>query len=480
MFGVTFLGHQGWMFRTKRASILVDPLLCDAFGHAHALGYDVFPPRVIDLGKFPALDAVVLTHEHDDHFDLPTLALLDRKIPIYLSSRSSIAAREILRRMGFAVHPLSPGRPLAWKDLQLLPFAGDHVSVNCGDEWDTLPYIVKQKGGSGSFFSLVDISITPAHIEWAKTQLESPGIVAWTNNALDWSHMADWLGTRDEATQDCFVKLGMGHKLIETVWGKPAATMFCAGGFSFTGDRAWLNQRVFCVDVDAICAAMMNMYKGEVFLSTLPGQTFWMQGNRVHEAEDETSFLRIKPPAEWPSRHRDDGVATSDFEPATGARGFDDVPQLEAHLQELADALVAGAVFRGLHSLRDDELDERAGTFAFLLRRDGAPALAYEYVPTACAFRRTDADVRTTHLAGLECWASDLDAVIAGELGPIALTYGRSRLWNALPTRFHFDVFSDLYRVSHPLRRPAATLRVYEKLLARAHGIEPRISFNEP
>ena len=103
------------------------------------------------------------------------------------------------------------------------------------------------------------------------------------------------------------------------------------------------------------------------------------------------------------------------------------------------------------------------------------PALAYEYVPRACAFHRTDADVRRTHLAGLECWASDLDAVIAGELGPIALTYGRSSLWNALPTRLHFDLFSDLYRVSHPLRRPAATLRVYERLLAATRDIEPQI-----
>ena len=58
-------------------------------------------------------------------------------------------------------------------------------------------------------------------------------------------------------------------------------------------------------------------------------------------------------------------------------------------------------------------------------------------------------------------------------LGPIALTYGRARLWNALPARFSFDVFGDLYRVSHPLRRPAATLAVYERLRAGAQDSQP-------
>src|SRR5262249_32081043 len=55
-------------------------------------------------------------------------------------------------------------------------------------------------------------------------------------------------------------------------------------------------------------------------------------------------------------------------------------------------------------------------------------------------------------------------AVLEGELGPLALSFGRSFPWNALPRRFQFDVFGELYRVSHPLRRPAAFLRNYERL----------------
>src|SRR6185312_10028451 len=39
MFATTFLGHQGWLFRTDKAAILVDPLLCEDFGGIHALDY---------------------------------------------------------------------------------------------------------------------------------------------------------------------------------------------------------------------------------------------------------------------------------------------------------------------------------------------------------------------------------------------------------------------------------------------------------
>lgn len=37
MFVTAFLGHQGWMIRSARTCLLVDPLLCENFGDIHAL-----------------------------------------------------------------------------------------------------------------------------------------------------------------------------------------------------------------------------------------------------------------------------------------------------------------------------------------------------------------------------------------------------------------------------------------------------------
>ena len=82
-------------------------------------------------------------------------------------------------------------------------------------------------------------------------------------------------------------------------------------------------------------------------------------------------------------------------------------------------------------------------------------------MPNRCAFVRSAS--RDT-IAGIECYASDLTAVLAGELGAIALTFDRSRLWHDLAGRIGFDPFAELHRVSHPLRKPAADLRTYEKI----------------
>src|SRR5262249_48600652 len=102
MFSTTFLGHQGWLFSTATTRLLVDPLLTAHIGHGGVVGR-VYPPRIFDLDAFPAIDAVLLTHEHEDHFDIPSLNRLDRGIPIVLSQRSSGAARAILDEMGFRV-----------------------------------------------------------------------------------------------------------------------------------------------------------------------------------------------------------------------------------------------------------------------------------------------------------------------------------------------------------------------------------------
>ena len=481
MLSTTFLGHQGWLFQSKSSSFLVDPLLCEEFGHAQALEYRVYPPRVFNFECFPKIDGVVLTHEHDDHFDVPSLARLDRAIPIFLSSRSSVAARQILKEMGFTVHPLLPGQKLQFGDLELTPFCGDHVRVNSGDEWDTLPFFVRHLGGSGNFFSMVDITLTEQQIQWARARDSRPVVMTWTNNALDWSHMTDFLESKN-ATKECFIKMGVDHKLITSGWGTPAAILMCAGGFTFYGDRAWLNHRVFCVDNAAVCQQMSRLYPKEQFHVARPGQTFLMEGHRLKRVLDDTPFLTTAPPETWPARgpvrDKNETTAIVDYAPATGRREMEngDNELLERRLQDFAGSLVGGTIFKGLHSLLHDQATGRIPTFALALR-DGSAGerRVYEYVPSDCAFVRGKANPEETYLAGMECWGTDLLAILGGDLGPIALNFGRARLWNALPDRFFFDLFAEFHRVSHPLRRPAEYLRTYQRLLAKCANAAPTI-----
>jgi len=63
-------------------------------------------------------------------------------------------------------------------------------------------------------------------------------------------------------------------------------------------------------------------------------------------------------------------------------------------------------------------------------------------------------------------------------MGPIALMFGRARMWNALPQRFFFDILEGLTRVSHPLVRPADYLRTYRRLLAAERDARPTVRAN--
>jgi L-ascorbate metabolism protein UlaG (beta-lactamase superfamily) len=485
-FAVTFLGHQGWFVRGDDTAILIDPLLCEPFGAAHALDYRVWPPRAWTVGELPPIDAVVLSHEHDDHFDIPSLAKLDRRVAIYLSSRSSPAARGILAAMGFTdVRPLAPGARVAIGALDVLPFTGDHVNVNCGEEWDTLPMIVRHRGGAGSLFTMVDITITPQHVEWARAAVSRPGLVTWTNNSMDWSHMTDWLPVRADATHQAFMKMGTGHKLIASTWGTPAAMLTCAGGFSFAGgdDRAWLNAHAFCVDMEQVCKAMLGVYRKERFVAARPGNTFAMKANRLERVDDRAPFLASVPAAEWPSRAKQAGDPRAgdvpDYAPATGRRELTDAErgELAERVGAVAGELVGGAVFRGLCSLLATE--HPRPTFAFVAR-DGDARREYAYDLVDCRFVGGPFDAGARTLAGLECWGSDLLAVLRGELGPIALSFGRARLWNALPARFRFKIFDELHRISHPMRRADAYAATYARLYAPHASEAPVIRARVP
>src|SRR5439155_14164738 len=133
------------------------------------------------------------------------------------------------------------------------------------------------------------------------------------------SHMGE-MPARDVGTEQCFRAMSAAHNLITTVWGKPSATLVCAGGFAFTGEQEWFNRRVFWVDVEAVCRQLSAMHKDEGFFATLPGQTFWMERNRLVKVEESTPFVDIVPRADWPIRARAALTDPPDYAPATGRR----------------------------------------------------------------------------------------------------------------------------------------------------------------
>lgn len=100
----TYFGANGWLLELAGRRILVDPWLVDSL---------VFPPGPwLFRGELPRpwpvpakLDLLLLTQGLPDHCHPPTLALLDRDLPVVASAAGAVRAGELGFRQVTALRP---------------------------------------------------------------------------------------------------------------------------------------------------------------------------------------------------------------------------------------------------------------------------------------------------------------------------------------------------------------------------------------
>lgn len=97
---VTYVGHATTLIELDGVRLLTDPILRSRVGPLRRQG----PPP--PAGLTDELGAVLVSHLHHDHADLPSLRRLDRDLPLLVAPRSG---RFFARRGFTAVTELSPG-----------------------------------------------------------------------------------------------------------------------------------------------------------------------------------------------------------------------------------------------------------------------------------------------------------------------------------------------------------------------------------
>jgi len=100
---VTWIGHGTALLDVDGVRLLTDPLLRDRV--AHLRRHAPLPP----LEALRGIDAVLLTHLHRDHLDLPSLRRVGRDIPIVVPRGGG---RLLLRRGFDAVREIAPGEQI--------------------------------------------------------------------------------------------------------------------------------------------------------------------------------------------------------------------------------------------------------------------------------------------------------------------------------------------------------------------------------
>src|SRR5579862_3800103 len=279
MFELTFLGHQGWQVSGGGATVLLDPLLCDGFGHdPHGHGFDVFPPRRLDFARCPPIDAVLFSHEHEDHFNVPSLERLDRRIPIHLSARSSSAARRILDELGFTVRLIQPGEPFAVRNLAVLPFAQASLGGSHPGEWDSLALYIADRGGDGSFFTTVDHRPQVRSFEMLRQHRLRPALLAYADNEQDHSALFPWAQAGDGVASLADEMRYLLDRVVPRDQ-RLEGILLCANGYAMRGDLAWMNRAIFHREARSVCEALRPQH-GDLFLAPVPGDTVTLRQGR--------------------------------------------------------------------------------------------------------------------------------------------------------------------------------------------------------
>jgi L-ascorbate metabolism protein UlaG (beta-lactamase superfamily) len=140
---IVFLGHATVLIEVDGVRLLTDPLLRDRVAHLRRQA----PP--VDSALYAGPDAVLISHLHHDHLDLPSLRLLGRDTPLVVP----VGAGEWLRRRGFAtVSELGVGDVARVGTLAVTAVQARHDGRRLGGpRTATLGYVVS--GGHTVYFA---------------------------------------------------------------------------------------------------------------------------------------------------------------------------------------------------------------------------------------------------------------------------------------------------------------------------------------
>ena len=82
----TWLGHSTVLLELEGLRVLTDPVWGERASPSSFMGPKRFQPMPVTLAQLPRLDAVIVSHDHYDHLDYPTILELARTdVPFYTS-----------------------------------------------------------------------------------------------------------------------------------------------------------------------------------------------------------------------------------------------------------------------------------------------------------------------------------------------------------------------------------------------------------
>jgi L-ascorbate metabolism protein UlaG (beta-lactamase superfamily) len=166
---LTWLGHATVLLELGGVHLLTDPVLRGRIAHLRRHAPPVASP--------PGVDAVLISHAHRDHLDLPTLRELDPRPPLVIAPTG--VGRTLRRLTGAEVVELEPGEQveIAAATVLAVPAVHDTRRFPLGSASGAVGYVVEAAGRRVYFAG--DTEVFPAMADIAPVEVALLPIWGW-------------------------------------------------------------------------------------------------------------------------------------------------------------------------------------------------------------------------------------------------------------------------------------------------------------
>lgn len=163
---LTWVGHSTVLIELDGTRFLTDPLLRTRVGHLRRL-------QPVDQASLGPLDAVLISHGHYDHLDVPSLRKIDPSTPLVVPKGGAT----MLRRAGrTSVVEASPGDQLELGGIQIRATPAEHKGSGGLRKGDAIGFLLQ---GSASVYFAGDTDLFDAMAELAPVDVALLPIWGW-------------------------------------------------------------------------------------------------------------------------------------------------------------------------------------------------------------------------------------------------------------------------------------------------------------